>query len=273
MTETVALYVGETTHHRFAPKPHRFAYRLFQLLIDIDKAEQGFAPLRILRAGRWGLMSFAVRDHGPRDGTPLRPWVEAQLLAAGVPASAKTVRVLCFPRIMGFVFNPLSIFFVYDADERLEAVIYEVNNTFGQTHAYVVPATGDAVERHEADKALYVSPFYRVEGGYRFRLTPPGERFDLIIVKQTDGRPDFNARLTAQRRRLTDGALLNLLLAMPLMTMSVVAAIHWQALALWIKGAPFGWRDPGPKASVSRGRLAKPPSNEHVTKHREIRTA
>lgn len=255
MSPSVTLYVGQTTHHRFAPRPHRFAYRLFQLLVDID-AER-FPPLAMLRRGRLGLFSYSSKDHGPRDGSPLRPWVEARLAAAGVEASAAAVRLLCFPRVLGFVFNPMSIFFVHAADERLEAVIYEVNNTYGQTHAYVVPTQGLPVERHEADKALYVSPFYRVEGGYRFRLEPPGQRLELTIVKHSHGRPDFNARLALQRRPLTDRALLNLFLGMPLMTLGVVAAIHWQALRLWIKGAPFGRRQPGPKASTSRGRVSK----------------
>ncbi|QUD88944.1 DUF1365 domain-containing protein [Phenylobacterium montanum] len=255
MSEPVTLYVGRTTHHRFAPRPHRFSYRLFQLLIDVDA--QRFDGLTLLRRGPFGLFSYSDKDHGPRDGSPLRPWVEARLAEAGIAAQALTIRLLCFPRIVGFVFNPLSIFFVHGEDERLEAVIYEVNNTFGQTHAYVVPAEGCAVERHEADKALYVSPFYRVEGGYHFRLEPPGERLDLTIVKHGAAGPDFNARLLLERRLLSDAALLNLFFLMPLMTLGVVAAIHWEALRLLIKGAPFGPRAPGPKAGASRGRLTK----------------
>jgi len=247
----VSLYVGETTHHRFAPRPHRFRYRLFQILVDIDQVETNFPRLAMLRVGRTGLMSFARRDHGDRDGQPLRPWVIAQLDRAGVPATAHVIRLLCFPRILGLVFNPLSI---YAANERLEAVIYEVNNTFGQTHAYVVPAAGSTVERHEADKKLYVSPFFRVEGGYGFRLVAPRERFELTILKQVDGKRDFIATQTAERRPLTDAELLRLFLLMPLMTLGVVWSIHWQALRLWLKGAAFGTRPSGPKAGVSAGR-------------------
>jgi DUF1365 family protein len=250
----VQLYVGETTHRRFAPRPHAFRYRFFQILVDIDQVETNFPRLTMLRVGRAGLMSFARRDHGPRDGLPLRPWVLAQLDKAGVPATAAVIRLLCFPRVLGFVFNPLSIFFIHAEGGRLEAVIYEVNNTFGQTHAYVVPADGAPVERHVADKALYVSPFYRVEGGYSFRLAPPGERFELTILKEVGGHRDFIATQSATRRPLTDAALLGLFLSMPLMTLGVVFAIHWEALRLWLKGAPFGPRPPGPKAGVSRGR-------------------
>jgi uncharacterized protein len=249
-----SLYVGHTTHNRLGPKPHRFTYGVFQLLIDIDHIDDAVAGLACLSKGRFGLFSFAERDHGARNGSPLRTWVTKLLSDAGAPASAHTIRLLCFPRVLGFVFNPISIFFVHAADERLEAVIYEVNNTFGQTHAYVVPATGAPSERQTADKRLYVSPFYRVEGGYRFKLTPPGKTFRLVIAKQVDGKVDFTANLIAERRALTDAALLKLFFGMPLMTLGVVAAIHWEALRLWFKGATFEARHPGPKTGVSVGR-------------------
>jgi len=253
MSAAAELYVGQTTHVRFKPQPHKFRYAVFQLLIDVDHLGEAFAGLRTLGVGRFGLFSFATRDHGARDGQPLRAWVEAQLAAANVPATTAEIRLLCFPRVLGFVFNPLSIFFVYGAGHRLEAVIYEVNNTFGQTHAYVAPATGEDDERHEADKAFYVSPFFGVEGGYQFRLGPPAKNFDLVICKQVGGETDFVATLSARRRALTDAALMRLFFAMPLMTLGVVAAIHWQALRLWFKGAAFHSRPPGPRAGASAG--------------------
>lgn len=255
MTAAAQLYVGRTVHHRLTPRRHRFAYGVFQLLLDVDRLGEAFAGLRLARRGRWGLVSFSERDHGPRDGGPLRPWAQAQLALAGVDASAARIRLMCFPRVLGFVFNPLSIFFVEDAAGRLEAVIYEVCNTFGQTHAYVIPASGAAEERQAADKTFFVSPFWPVSGGYRFRLSAPGERFRLLIVKHERGRPDFTASLGAHRQPLTDRCLLRLSLAMPLMTLGVVAAIHWEALRLWIKGAPLWARPPGPKAGMSTGRI------------------
>jgi DUF1365 family protein len=248
------LYVGRTLHARFAPRPHRFSYAIFQILIDVDRLDEALAGRWMLRRGRIGLMSFAERDHGWRTDARLRPWVEAMLAQAGLAASARRIRLLCFPRILGFVFNPISVFYVEDADGGLEAVIYEVNNTFGQTHAYVAPARGRCEQRHGADKAFYVSPFFRVEGGYRFRLTPPGETLKLTIIKAVSGQPDFVACLKAERRAATNVALLGLFLGMPLMTLGVVAAIHWQALRLWLKGASFGPRPAGPRAGVSMGR-------------------
>lgn len=187
----------------------------------------------------------------------MRGWVEAQLRNAGLAASARRIRLLCFPRILGFVFNPLSIFFVHGEGERLEAVIYEVSNTFGQSHAYVVPASGGARERQAADKVFFVSPFYRVEGRYLFDLTAPGEDFRLSIVKETDGAADFTASLTARRRPLTDAALLKLFFAMPLMTLGVVAAIHFEALRLWLKGARFDPRPPRNRAAASVGQAVR----------------
>jgi DUF1365 family protein len=255
MSPAACLYLGHTVHQRLAPRPHKFSYGVFQLLLDVDRLDQAFQGLKLIRNGRFGLFSFAEQDHGARDGSPIRPWVLNQLEAAGLTASAATIRLLCFPRILGFVFNPLSILFVEDADGRLEAVIYEVCNTFGQSHAYVVPANGDGeVHRQSADKAFYVSPFWPVAGGYRFWVTRPEDRFDLTIVKQTEGRADFVAKLSARRKALTDRCLLSLSFTMPLMTLGVVAAIHWEALRLWIKGAPVWARPAGPKAGMSVGR-------------------
>ncbi len=250
---SAVLYVGETRHRRFAPRPHEFRYQLFQLFLDIGQLDQAFNGLTMIRLGSWGLLSFDPKDHGDRNSAALRPWVEKTLSIAGISATASRIRLLCFPRVMGFVFNPLSMFFIYAADDRLEAVIYEVNNTFGQTHAYAIPARGGARETQIAAKQLYVSPFYRVEGEYRFEVAAPSETFDLKIIKLRDGRPDFFATQTANRQVMTDRRLLALFLSLPLMTLKVALAIHWEALRLWMKGAPFSARPPGPKAGVSRG--------------------
>lgn len=251
---SAALYVGETVHARLEPRPHSFAYRLFQILIDIDQVDVDLAGLKALRHGRFGLFSFTERDHGARDGRSLRAWVGEKLDEAGLQIDAATIRLLCFPRVLGFVFNPLSLFFVHDQAGALRAVIYEVNNTFGQTHAYVLPAQGEGREKQLAEKRLYVSPFYGVEGEYRFDIAPPAEDFHLAIVKTRHGAPDFTASLTERRLPLTDAQLLSLFFTMPLMTLGVVLAIHWQALRLWLKGAPFGARPPGPRAGASLGR-------------------
>ncbi len=252
---TAALYVGQTTHQRLTPRRHRFRYSLFQLLLDVDDIDRDLRGLWVLRRGRFGLLSVDDRDHGWRDGRPLRDWVETRLAEAGVPASADRIRLLAFPRVLGFVFNPISLIYVEDAGGNLEAVIYEVNSTFGQTHAYVAPAAGGGRQQQVAEKRLFVSPFYGIDGDYRFEVTPPDDRLDLSIVKTSGGRPDFTATLALQRRPLNNRALLRVFLAMPLMTLKVVAAIHWEALRLFLKGVALAPRPPSPDVGVSRAAL------------------
>lgn len=252
---TAALYVGETVHRRLSPKPHRFRYSLFQLLLDVDRLDEDLAGLILLRRGRFGLFSIDDRDHGWRDGRSLRGWVEARLAETDVAATAHRIRLLTFPRVLGFVFNPISLVYVEDVTGNLEAVIYEVNSTFGQTHAYVAPASGNGPQRQTVPKALFVSPFFAVEGDYRFDVTPPSEHLNLSIVKSTDGRPDFTATLALQRRPLTDRALLGRFFAMPLMTLKVLATIHWEALRLFLKGIPLVSRPPSPDVGASRATL------------------
>lgn len=263
---TAALYVGETVHRRLSPRPHRFRYRLFQLLLDIDRIDADLAGLKMLRRGPFGLFSVDDSDHGWRDGRSLRSWVEARLAEAGVQATAHRIRLLTFPRVLGFVFNPISLLYVEDVAGDLEAVIYEVNSTFGQTHAYVAPASGGGWQRQTADKALFVSPFFAVEGAYRFDVSPPSRRLNLSIVKSTNDHPDFTATLALQREPLSDRRLLALFFGMPLMTVKVVAAIHWEALRLFLKRIPLVSRPPSPDVGLSRAALvSRTTGKKHVT--------
>lgn len=253
---TAWLYAGETTHRRTGAVTHGFRYRLFQILLDIDRIDEDLRGLRLIRRGRLGLFSHDDRDHGWRDGRPLRGWVLERLAEAGVPATAHRIRLLAMPRVLGFVFNPISLFYVEDAAGDLEAVIYEVNSTFGQTHAYVAPASGRGVQRQRADKRLFVSPFYGLDGAYRFDVTPPGEVLDLAIVKtDAEGKAEFTATLNAHREALTDARILRLFLGFPLMTLQVVAGIHWEALRLFVKGVRLVPRPARADIGTSAGTL------------------
>jgi DUF1365 family protein len=252
---TASLYVGETVHHRLSPRPHRFRYRLFQLLLDVDRIDEDLRGLAMIRQGRLGLFSFDARDHGWRDGRSLRQWVKARLAEADVCATAHRIRLLTFPRVLGFVFNPISVFYVESDTGALEAMIYEVNSTFRQTHAYVAPAGGQGWQRQVATKRLFVSPFYGVEGAYRFDASPPGRRLNLTITRTLAGEPDFTAALALKRQRLTDGRLLALFVSMPMITLKVVAAIHWQALCLFLKGIPLVTRPSSANTGASRASL------------------
>jgi DUF1365 family protein len=248
-----ALYVGRVMHARLKPFRHRFAYRVFTCLFDVDEIPSLAARLRLLAHNRFGLFSFHDRDHGPRDGSPLRPWVERRLAEAGIAIGRGRIELLCFPRLLGYVFNPLSIFFCRDESGRLAAIVYEVKNTFGDQHAYVLPAGArqdpSQPVTHQTDKTFYVSPFIHMECTYRFRLTEPGDRL-AVLIRQTDAAGELLvATLTGTRRALDDRSLALAFLRHPLMTLKVIAAIHWEALRLWVKGARLVPR-PQPNAAL-----------------------
>lgn len=229
-----AIYEGDVTHTRIFPRRHSFRYRVFSLLLDLDEIDT--LGLRLLAHNRGAVASFLDRDHG--DGRPLREWVNAKLAEAGLEADGP-VRVLCYPRLFGHVFNPLSVWFCHRADGTLAATIYEVHNTFGERHCYVLAAGSDTADiRQECDKAFYVSPFLSLDCRYAFHILPPGEDVLIAIRESEAGAPVLNAAFSGRRKPLTDKALASALVRHPLMTLKVVAAIHYQAFRLWLKRVP-----------------------------------
>ncbi|KAA0596541.1 DUF1365 family protein [Azospirillum lipoferum] len=261
------LYVGSVMHHRVKPVRHRLSYRVFSLLADLDELPRLDRELRLFAHNHFGLIGFHDRDFGPLGGeSPLPPrereirdlkgWAEGQLAAAGIEGGGP-VRLLCFPRVLGFVFNPLCVWFCHRRDGTLAAIIHEVSNTFGQRHAYLIPAAAgpDGLVRQHCDKRFYVSPFMDMETAYHFRIRPPGgqagERL-AISIRQTDAEgPVLHASLTAERVELSDGAILRAWARHPLMTAKVVAGIHWEALHLWRKGLAIRPRPPAPVHPVT----------------------
>lgn len=233
------LYRGHVMHMRFRPK-HQFRYRVFSVLLDIDRLEETCAGLRWFGLDRLALLAFHRRDHGPRDGSALRPWVEALLAAEGRPVPAR-VMLLSFPRVLGYAFNPLSVYYCLDEAGYLETVIYEVKNTFGDQHPYVLAADAgsDGAVRHGTGKGFFVSPFIGMDQIYRFTIRAPGERISVKIRQHDASGPCLIATQSGSRRPLTDGQLLRAWAAHPLMTIKVIGAIHWQAVRLWLKGARF----------------------------------
>jgi uncharacterized protein len=250
-----SIYVGSVMHARLRPFRHRFVYRVFTLLVDLDALDDPARRPRLLARNRFGLFSIDDRDHGRRDGSPLRPWVEAALARAGIDIGGGPVRMLCFPRILGYVFNPLTIYWCHDRDDRLRAVLYEVKNTFGDQHGYLVPVDPDHVPgapvEQRADKGFYVSPFIGMASTYRFRLNEPGEDLSVVIRQSVPEGPILVATLDGRRRPLSDAGLLRMFVTHPLMTVKVIGAIHWEAARLWLKGARFHrWRAP-PETDVT----------------------
>ena len=248
------LYVGHTVHERRAPFSHRFRYRIASLLIDLDRIEEAGRQSPLFSTERFNLFSFYAKDHGARDGTDLKAWARARFAEAGVEAGDGAIRLLCAPRVLGYVFNPLSIYFAEGSDGRLSGVIYQVHNTFGDAHAYVAPASGGRRERQAADKAFHVSPFFDLGGRYEFTLREPDEKFRLSILKQRESGPDLLATMAMKRRPLTTGALAGLFASQPFSTLKTISAIHVEALRLWIKGAKYHSR-PHPPDTASRAHL------------------
>jgi uncharacterized protein len=248
-----ALYFGEVMHARLKPMGHRFAYRVMSLLIDLDRLDAADRQCRLFGVNRKALYSFHEADHGPRDGSPLRAYVQRCAAERGIDLTGGRVLLLCYPRLLGFTFNPLSTYFGYRADGELALLIYEVRNTFGDIHAYVLPVKpgerSAAGIRQAQDKLFYVSPFIEMAMRYHFRVTPPGEHVKLRILETDCQGPLLSATFNGRRRELTSAALLRSFFSLPLVTLKIVAAIHWEALRLWLKGARLVRRPDGAAAT------------------------
>jgi uncharacterized protein len=244
---TSALYTGTVDHVRLQPFRHAFSYRIFSLLLDLDERTRLHQKLKIMSHNRFNLLSFHDRDHGAGDGSDPKAWVLAQLSAAGFAPDARwTIRLLCFPRMLGFVFNPLAIYFCSDAAGTLRALLHQVSNTFGERHSYLLPVENSNAVVQSCGKNFHVSPFMPVDGGYRFSITPPAEKLAVTIQYfGPDGKDRLIARQNGVRAALTIGTLLKAVLMHPLMTLKIVGGIHWEAMKLWRKGAKF-YRKPLP---------------------------
>ena len=247
-----ALYTGTVVHTRMRPVRHRLRYRMMMLLLDLDEIPALARRLRLFSVDRFNLFGFAERDHLVPGAGSLRAQVEAALTAAGITPDGGPIRLLAMPRVLGSVFNPLSIFFCHARSGALCAVLYEVNNTFGQRHSYLIPVAGPGLPiRQECAKGFYVSPFMDMALRYRFRLIPPSERLGVAIEVRDATGPVLTAGLAARREPLTDGALLRGFLRHPLLAAQVLGAIHWEAAKLWGKGMRVRPRPPPPAEPVS----------------------
>lgn len=233
-----AIYVGDVVHKRARPKRHSLRYRVFSMLVDLDQLESLDEQLRLFSLNRFNFFSLVTRDFGPRDGSSIAAFIRRKAAAAGVADLAR-IRMLAYPRLLGFAFNPITVYFCEDAGGVVRFMAYEVNNTFGEHHFYQAAVDASSGElQHDARKAFFVSPFNTLEGTYRFSVRPPQERVFLGITLSTAEGGLLTAYFDAEKRALTDATLLKLLLAYPFMTAKVVLGIHWEALLLWLKGVP-----------------------------------
>jgi uncharacterized protein len=244
-----AIYAGTVLHQRLRPFKHRLRYRVYNFLLDIDALPQLAAASRLFRYNRFGLFGFYNRDHGPRDGSDLRPWVEHHARHAGVDVAAGKIYLLCYPRVLGYVFNPISVYFLYDRAGVLRALIYQVRNTFGGMHSYFIKLDDAAPPlRHRAEKIFHVSPFLPLRGEYHFQIHPPAQDFDLLIRYDLDDAPTLIARHQAARVDWSERALWRCFWRYPLLTLKVILGIHYEAVKIFFRKNSKFYPSPPPPA-------------------------
>ena len=234
------IYSGNVIHKRFKPKEHFFKYKVFSLLIDLSELNELDDKLKFFSLNKFNLISFYEKDHGERDGSSLINWVKHNLNINNISTENIKIKLLCYPRILGYVFNPLSIFFIYDNNENLISILYEVKNTFGEQHTYVFKVEGENKSiQNNCSKKFHVSPFIEMNCNYFFRILNPGENLSVKIDQYDQEGKILFASQDGKRFDLTSENLMNSYLKHPLMTFKIISAIHFEAFKLWIKGIKF----------------------------------
>lgn len=244
------LFSGEVMHQRMKPFGHRFQYRVFSLLVDLDRLAEANRLSALFSVNGKNLVSFHEKDHSGGDAVSLRAYADDLLADAGLSAPAARILLVCYPRILGYVFNPISVYYAYDADERLVAMIYEVRNTFRERHTYVCPVSDGEMTagglRQSCDKIFHVSPFIPMQMRYHFRMLPPGDEIRWRILETDLEGPLLAATFTGRQESMATSTLLSLTARIPFLTLKIVAGIHWEALKLWLKGAKYISRPKAP---------------------------
>ena len=234
------IYNGSVIHKRFKPKEHFFKYKVFSLFIDLSELEELNKNLKFFSFNKFNLISFHEKDHGERDGSSLLNWVKLNLRNNNISTENIKIKLLCYPRILGYVFNPLSIFFIYDKDENLISILYEVKNTFSEQHTYVFKVESEnKLIQNNCSKKFHVSPFIEMNCNYFFRILNPGENLSVKIDQYDQEGKILFASQDGKRSDLTSENLMNSYLKHPLMTFKIISAIHFEAFKLWIKGIKF----------------------------------
>jgi uncharacterized protein len=237
-----AIYFGTVRHRRFRPVPHKFSYGVFMAFLDIDRISELTGISRLLSYNRFNWASYDERDHFGDPSLSLRQRLEQDGAANGVYLPDGPVFLLTHLRYLGYNFNPVSFFYCYDAQDRLQLVLAEVNSTFGESHNYWLSQDNELpspnAKRYCRAKALHVSPFMSMKLDYTFTLTPPDKRLVVHMDTIEDGKPFFDATLNLERRPWSASSLHRALLSHPWMTAKVIGAIHFEALRLYMKKVP-----------------------------------
>tara|TARA_Y100000816_G_scaffold186572_1_gene135510 strand:+ start:37 stop:795 length:759 start_codon:yes stop_codon:yes gene_type:complete len=234
-----SIYNGTVIHKRFKPKSHFFRYKVFSLFIDLSELNILEKKISFFSYNRFNLISFFDKDHGNRDGLSLIEWVKKNLKENRINSEEIKVRLLCYPRILGYVFNPLSVFYVYDKNENLISVLYEVKNTFGEQHTYIFKVENGQLLQHNCSKKFHVSPFIEMNCDYFFKILKPSEKISIIINQYQLKEKILYASQDGTRVDFTSLELIKSYLKHPLMTFKIISAIHFEAFKLWVKGIRF----------------------------------
>ncbi|MAQ70670.1 MAG: DUF1365 domain-containing protein [Alphaproteobacteria bacterium] len=234
------LYVGSVFHKRHKPFTHSFKYRVFSLFCDIEEMPALSDSLRLFSYNKFNLMGFYDKDHGPRNGDNLYKWIVDIANGRNIDINGGKIYFLGFPRILGYVFNPISLYFLYDKKHTLQAVLYQVKNTFGEQHCYLAPLeTPGKIDKHAHQKMFHVSPFMEMDAEYNFSLQEPDENLSFAIHQFDRTGKILTATWDGKKTPLTDKAILKTFITHPLLTLKIIAGIHWEALRLWLKGAKY----------------------------------
>ena len=232
------IYNGIIKHQRFTPIKHSLNYNTFSLFVDLDEIESLTKNISIFSLNKFNIFSFYNVDHGARDGSLLKDWVLKNIKKFNISNNITKIKLLCYPRIFGYVFNPLSIFYCYENND-LRAIFYEVKNTFNEQHTYIFKVNDNKKIEQKCKKKFYVSPFMDMETYYNFKLLDPKEKLS-IFIKQTDGQETvLTATQTGDKKEFSFRQLLINFFKYPLMTIKIISSIHYEAFFLWKKGAVY----------------------------------
>jgi len=231
------IYSGNVVHKRFKPKEHFFKYKVFSLFIDLSEIKKIEKKISFFSYNKFNLISFFDKDHGDRNGTSLIEWVKNNLKKSGLDTKEIKIKLLCYPRIFGYVFNPLSIFFVYNSKSSLIAILYEVKNTYGEQHTYVFKTNPNEKNiQNNCEKKFYVSPFMDLSSKYYFKIVNPQNKLSVVIDQRDKEGKLLFASQDGIRSELSSKNLILSYIKHPLMTFKIISAIHFEALRLWMKG-------------------------------------
>ncbi len=258
MDAPACLYAGNVMHQRMKPVGHRFSYQVFSMMIDLDRLDAASKLSGLFSVNRFNLLAFHESDHCDRKDGSLRLHVDDLLKRAGLERASR-ILLVCYPRILGWVFNPLSVYYAHDGNDRLTALVYEVRNTFGEKHSYVCPVLpGQASKagiRQSCDKIFHVSPFIPLSMRYHFRMVPPSDTIRWRILETDADGPLLSATFAGNRVPMTSARIMQLVGRIPMLTLKIVGGIHWEALKLWLKGMKYIPKPPPPDpVSVSTQR-------------------